>query len=168
MDQPSSPAPEPSRWTRWLGFVCKVSKAIDRDHLPIAAAGVAFFLMLGIFPGLAALFSIYGWLSDPLEIERQLQAESGVLPHEVHQILLSQVRMVASDNKTAGLGTVLSLLFAVWAGSYAMSLQTIRETQIHQPADRFARSNCFTAPRYLFSHFPHRNHSSLRSHASRR
>ncbi len=76
--------------------------------------------MLGIFPGLAALFSVYSWLSDPLEIERQLQDESGVLPHEVHQIMLSQVRMVASDNKTAGLGTILSLIIAIWAGSFAM------------------------------------------------
>jgi membrane protein len=120
MDQPSSPAPQPSRCSRWLGFLRKVSKAIDRDHLPIAAAGVAFFLMLGIFPGLAALFSVYGWLSDPIEIERQLQDESGVLPHEVHQIMLSQLQMVAGDNKTAGLGTILSLIFAIWAGSYAM------------------------------------------------
>ncbi|MFN7342236.1 MAG: YhjD/YihY/BrkB family envelope integrity protein, partial [bacterium] len=109
MDQPSKPSPKPPRWLRWFSFVQKVRKAIDRDHLPIAAAGVAFFLMLGIFPGLAALFSVYGWLSDPLEIERQLQDESGVLPHEVNQIMLTQVRMVASDNKTAGLGTILSV-----------------------------------------------------------
>lgn len=120
MDQLSTPSPKPPRWLRWFSFVHKVSKAIDRDHLPIAAAGVAFFLMLGIFPGLAALFSVYGWLSDPLEIERQLQDESGVLPHEVNQIMLTQVRMVASDNKTAGLGTILSLIIAIWAGSFAM------------------------------------------------
>ena len=121
MDQPLTPALKPPRWRCWLDFLIKVGKAIDRDHLPIVAAGVAFFLMLGIFPSLAALFSIYSWLSDPMEIQRQLQGESGILPNEVHQMLLSQVRMIAGDDKTAGLGAIIGLLFAIWAGSYAMS-----------------------------------------------
>ncbi len=121
MDQPSIPALKPPRWRRWLDFLIKVGKAIDHDHLPIVAAGVAFFLMLGIFPSLAALFSIYSWLSDPMEIQRQLQGESDILPNEVNQMLLSQVRMIAGDDKTAGLGTIIGLLFAIWAGSYAMS-----------------------------------------------
>ena len=120
MTDHSTPSLEPPKWRRWLDFLRRLAKAIDRDHLSIAAAGVAFFLMLGVFPGLAALFSIYGWLSDPMEIERQLQRESAILPNEVHQLLLSQVRMIAGDDKTAGLGTILGLLFAIWAGSYAM------------------------------------------------
>ncbi len=100
MDQSSLPALQPPRWQRWLHFLIKIIKAIDRDHLPIASAGVAFFLMLGIFPGIAALYSIYGWLADPMEIERQLQAESGILPFEVHQILLNQVKLIAGDEET--------------------------------------------------------------------
>lgn len=120
MDQPSLPALEPPRWRRWLSFLIKIYNAIDRDHLPIASAGVAFFLMLGIFPGLAALFSIYGWLADPSEIERQLQTESGILPYEVHQILLNQVKLIAGDDEAAGWGAILGLAFALWAGSRAM------------------------------------------------
>lgn len=120
MDQPSLPALEPPRWQRWLRFLIKIYHAIDRDHLPIASAGVAFFLMLGIFPGLAALFSIYGWLADPSEIERQLQTESGILPYEVHQILLNQVKLIAGDGEVAGWGAILGLAFALWAGSRAM------------------------------------------------
>ncbi len=120
MDQPLIPALKPPRWQRWLSFLIKIFKAIDRDHLPIASGGVAFFMMLGIFPGLAALFSIYGWLSDPSDIEHQLQAESGILPSEVHQILLNQVKHIAGDGNAASWGTILSLLIALWAGSRAM------------------------------------------------
>lgn len=120
MDQPSLPALRQPIWRRWLTFLIKIYKAIERDHLPIASAGVAFFLMLGIFPALAALISIYGWVSDPMEIERQLQAQSGILPYEVHQILLNQMRLISGDGKTAGWGTILGLAFALWAGSRAM------------------------------------------------
>jgi membrane protein len=120
MEQSSIPALEPPRWQRWLHFLRKIMKAIDRDHLPIASAGVAFFMMLGIFPGLAALFSIYGWLSDSAEIERQLQADPGILPAEVHQILFNQVKNISGDGSAAGWGAILGLLFALWAGSRAM------------------------------------------------
>ncbi len=120
MDQPSLPTLEPPRWRRWLSFLIKIYKAIDRDHLPIASAGVAFFLMLGIFPGLAALFSIYGWLSDPSEIERQLQTESGILPYEVHKILFNQVKIIAEDGEVASWGAILGLAFAIWACSRAV------------------------------------------------
>jgi len=119
MDQPSSPAQQPDRWQRLLGIIVKVFRSINRDHLPIASAGVAFFLMLGVFPGLAALFSVYSWMADPVEIERQLRDESGILPHEVHLILLNQVKL-ACNAKAAGWGAFLGLMFAFWAGSRAM------------------------------------------------
>ncbi|MES2982132.1 MAG: YihY/virulence factor BrkB family protein [Verrucomicrobiota bacterium] len=120
MNQPLLPGLEPPRWRGWLAFLIKIYKAVERDHLPIASAGVAFFLMLGIFPGLAALISIYSWLADPMEIERQLQTESGILPYEVHQILLNQMRLISGDGSTASWGTILGLVFALWAGSRAM------------------------------------------------
>ncbi len=119
MESSSTPAPQPPKWRRCWGVAVKVIQSIDRDHLPIASAGVAFFLLLGIFPGLAALFSVYSWLVDPSEIERQLQDETGILPHEVHLILLNQVKL-ACTGKTASWGTFLGLLFALWAGSRAM------------------------------------------------
>ena len=112
--------PEPSIWRRGFDFLIRVKEGIERDHLPIVAAGVAFFLLLGIFPALAALFSIYSWLADPMEIERQLEVDSRILPIEVHQILHSQVRRVAGEGKGAGWGAVIGISFALWAGSRAM------------------------------------------------
>lgn len=107
-------------WRRWFGFLMRVKEGVERDHLPIAAGGVAFFLMLGIFPGLAALFSIYSWLSDPMEIERQLEMGYGILPSEVHQILHSQMQRIAGNEKSVGWGAVLGIALALWAGSRAM------------------------------------------------
>ena len=121
MTAPASPTPKRPIWRRWFNFLLRVKEGIERDHLPIAAGGVAFFLMLGIFPGLAALFSIYSWLADPMEIEYQLEMEPGFLPSEVHQILHSQVRRVAGEGRGAGWGAVLGISLALWAGSRAMN-----------------------------------------------
>lgn len=118
--QSSVTNPQPPIWRRWLGFLLRVKDGIERDHLPIAAGGVAFFLMLGIFPGLAALFSIYSWLADPAQIERQLEMGSGILPTEVYQILHAQMERLAGNEAGVGWGAALGIALALWAGSRAM------------------------------------------------
>lgn len=120
MNYSPTPKTESPLWRLGLDFIVKLKEGMDRDHLPIVAAGVAFFLMLGIFPSLAALFSIYSWLADPMEIERQLGTESAILPTEVREILLSQIRRVTGDDKSAGWGAILSIALALWVGSRAM------------------------------------------------
>ncbi len=109
-------------WRRWCDFLRRLKAAVERDHLPITSAGVAFFLLLGIFPGLAGLYSIYGLLADPNQIESRLEAESGILPAEVHEILHAQVGEISGDLRAAaGWGSVLGIAFALWAGSRAMN-----------------------------------------------
>lgn len=120
MPPTSTSSPGPPAWRRALDFLIRIKDGVERDHLPIAAGGVAFFLMLGIFPGLAALFSIYSWLSDPAEIEHQLELGSGILPAEVHQILHAQMQRIAGNETNAGWGAVLGIALALWAGSRAM------------------------------------------------
>ncbi|EBA10666.1 ribonuclease BN, putative [Roseobacter sp. CCS2] len=40
-------------------------------HLGLIAAGVAFFGMFGIFPGIAAVIAIFGLIADPVVIAEQ-------------------------------------------------------------------------------------------------
>src|SRR5205807_1273683 len=66
----------------WWRILANTWTELDRDHVSIMAAGIAFYALLSIFPGMSALISIYGLAADPAVIERQLNAVSGILPQE--------------------------------------------------------------------------------------
>lgn len=90
---------------------------ISKHHLSIVAAGVAFYAMLGIFPGLAAAISIYGLVADPEDIQEQFAAMEGVMPEEANELLLGQMSQIAEERAAAGFGAIVGILFALWAGS---------------------------------------------------
>src|SRR5438445_12489811 len=82
------------------------------------AAGVAFYALLSIFPGMSALISLYGLVSDPATIEHQLSSLSGVLPEEALKLLSDQLQaLVAAPPDKLGLGLVVSLLLALWSAT---------------------------------------------------
>src|SRR5213078_2488888 len=49
----------------WWAILTSFWAELDRDHVSIMAAGVAFYALLSIFPGMSALISLYGLVSDP-------------------------------------------------------------------------------------------------------
>ena len=115
---PASPRESPTRG--WLDVLKRVRTMIAKDHLGLVAAGVAFFLMLGLFPGLAAMVSIYGWVADPVSISEQINQLSSILPGEAADIIRKQAAQLASNPVQAGWGAVLGVVLALWAGSKAM------------------------------------------------
>jgi membrane protein len=53
-------------------------------------------MLLALFPGLAALVSIYGLLLDPNQIEKQVAAMSVMLPEQSRQLLADELHQLAS------------------------------------------------------------------------
>ena len=80
----------------WGQTLANVWAELDRDHISIMAAGVAFYGLLSIFPGMSALISLYGLAADPAIIERQLGALAGVLPSEALTLLSDQLAGAAA------------------------------------------------------------------------
>jgi hypothetical protein len=76
----STPSEIPPRG--WLDIARRVKEQIRRDRLSIIAAGVAFYGLLAIFPGLVALVATYGLFADPVQIERHVASLSAILPPE--------------------------------------------------------------------------------------
>src|SRR3954451_7320212 len=104
----------PGWWTILRNFWAE----IDRDHVSIMAAGIAFYALLSIFPGMSALISLYGLVSDPATIEHQLSSLSGVLPEEALKLLSDQLHaLVAAPPDKLGLGLLVSLLLALWSAT---------------------------------------------------
>lgn len=91
---------------------------IADDHLPIIAAGVAFYGLRAIFPALAALVAVYGLMLDPQQVTRQVEAMQGVLPAQAVQLLVAQLRdLTASDRNSLSVGAAGALVLALWSAS---------------------------------------------------
>lgn len=89
---------------------------IARNNLALISAGVAFFAMLSVFPGLAALIAILGLVSDPVVVVVQLEQVRGLMPDQVYDILNDQiVELVSTSSDTLGWAGLLSLLVALWS-----------------------------------------------------
>jgi membrane protein len=100
----------------WRRVLWRVWAGIGTHHLSIIAAGVAFFGILAIFPALAALIALYGFVADPAEIMQSLREVQPVLPHDVYLIIEGQVTQLVSAGRTKlGLASLLSLAFALWS-----------------------------------------------------
>jgi membrane protein len=102
----------------WWTILTNFWAELDRDHVSIMAAGVAFYALLSIFPGMSALISIYGLVADPATIENQLNSLAGILPQEALKLLSDQLHaLVAAPRNKLGLGLVVSLLLALWSST---------------------------------------------------
>lgn len=85
-------------------------------HLGLIAAGVAFFGMFGIFPGLAAIIAIFGLIADPVVIAEQLTLMEDIIPPDAYNLIASQVfRLVAAPTEALGWATAVSIALALWS-----------------------------------------------------
>ena len=105
----------------WLEVAKRVKDGIKRDRLSIVAAGVAFYGLLAIFPGLVALVGSYGLLVEPAQVEQHVRAVSGLLPPQAAEVLFSQLHDLTNTDRAAlGIGAVGGLLLALWSASSAV------------------------------------------------
>src|ERR1700723_3217075 len=84
------------RRRNWGGRLARVWRGIARDNISIMAAGIAYYGMLSIFPGMSALVLAYGLVADPLSIEHHVDALVGVLPGEALKLLSDQLNALVS------------------------------------------------------------------------
>lgn len=96
-------------------FLIKLYKVSDRRNIGLIAAGVAFFALLAIFPGLAALIAVFGFFADPLIIQDQLALLADLMPPAAHALLSNQVtRLVWAGEGALGLATIASTFVALF------------------------------------------------------
>jgi len=85
-------------------------------HLGLIAAGVAFFGIFGIFPGIAAVIAIFGLLADPLIIAEQLALMEAIIPPDAYNLIASQVfRLTTAPAQALGWATFVSIMLALWS-----------------------------------------------------
>ena len=98
-----------------------VLRKISEQHLWTLAAGVTFYIILAIFPAVAALVSVYGFFSDPGTIARQLNALSNILPAAAVEVIGDEIiQLVAQGNSVLSFAFAASLIISIWAASAGM------------------------------------------------
>ena len=110
----------PSR--RWQDILLGVFEGISKDRIFLVAAGVTFYAILALFPGIGALVSIYGLFANPATIAGHLNTLSGVAPGGASEVLNGELTRLASQNGTTlGVGFVVSLVVGLWFSNSAMT-----------------------------------------------
>jgi membrane protein len=105
----------------WKDIAWRTYRAIGRDRLPSVAGGVTFFLLLAIFPALAAFVSVYGLFLDLGRVERQLDQMAAILPREAVGLIGGQmVRLANRPGSTLGAAFVGSTLASIWSANAGM------------------------------------------------
>lgn len=99
----------------WRTLVAVWKTASDK-HIGLIAAGVAFFGIFGIFPGIAAVIAIFGLVADPVVIAEQLTLMEGIIPPSAYQLLSGQINgLVTAPAEALGWATVVSITLALWS-----------------------------------------------------
>jgi membrane protein len=101
----------------------RVSDQADADDADIVAAGLAFYAVLGLFPALLAMVSLYGLIADPIAIQRAIYGLARSLPPAGRDLLIGELStFIARDTSSLSLHMILGFLAVLWSASSAMSM----------------------------------------------
>ena len=106
----------------WKDVLWRAWNEMSEQNLFLIAGGVTYAILLALFPGMAALVSLYGLAFDVTQIEQRVGALAGVLPPETLDLLRAQLHTLAEASSGAlGLGAGMGLVLALWSASRGMS-----------------------------------------------
>jgi len=102
----------------WKDVLARVRAETKDDHVTLLGAGVAFYGMLALIPGLVALLSLYGLVAETSTVEEQVRDALEGAPREVRAVMSTQMTdIAASSSGKALLAVIVGMLAALWAAS---------------------------------------------------
>jgi membrane protein len=104
--------------TGWKDIALRIYRGISDDRLLAIAAGVTFYVLLALFPGVAGLIALYGLYADASTISQHLETLSGVLPEGGLQIIREQLgRLTEQPTQRLGFATFFGLAVSLWSAN---------------------------------------------------
>lgn len=82
----------------WVDIAWRVGGAYFGDRVGFVAGGVTFFVMLSLFPALAAFVTIYGLFADPADASGRIAFLYSVLPSSVAQFINVELTRLAAGS----------------------------------------------------------------------
>lgn len=100
----------------WKDVGLRVFNQISRDRVTLLSAGVTYYALLSIFPTLALLVAIYGFLADPATIVSNAKSLTSFLPTGTVDIFLNQMKDLAGQQTEAlSISALVSAAVALWS-----------------------------------------------------
>ena len=99
----------------WRDILWRVLWSISEDRILSTSGSVAFFALLAVFPGIAAIVSLYGLFADASTIGKHLSLLSGFLPGGVLQLIAEQITLISRQgNETLGTAFIVGTAYRPW------------------------------------------------------
>jgi membrane protein len=114
-----SPAQIPARG--WKEILKRTAKEFSDDQVPMIAAGVTFYTLLALFPGLGAFVALYGLFADVAEAQKHLATLAVLLPADAVGFLGEQMIRIASQSDGGlSLAFLGGLALSIWSANGAV------------------------------------------------
>jgi membrane protein len=112
----STPSEIPARG--WKDILWRCYERLTEDRILTIAAGVSFYVLLAIFPAIAALVAIYGLFADPATIAKHVEDVASFVPGGGVDILRDELnRVTAQPRGTLGLAFLVGLGISLWSAN---------------------------------------------------
>jgi membrane protein len=99
----------------WCDILFRVYQGVTENRILLVAAGVTFYLILALFPGIAALVSVYGLFVDPRSMVGHLDIATNLAPAGALDVLREQLtRLGQQSGTTLGVSFLTSLTVSCW------------------------------------------------------
>jgi membrane protein len=107
---------------RLVDVLHEVNERANEHDVDIVAAGLSFYGLLGLFPALFAVVSIYGLVADPASVEAVITALSRTLPPQAHRLVTeSLAEFVRRSSGDLTFRLVFGIVAVLWSSSSGMS-----------------------------------------------
>lgn len=104
-------------------FFDELGDMADEHDADIVAAGLSFYALLGLFPALLAVVSIYGLLADPESLTGVLVDFARALPPQARAVVLGSLGdFVERSSGDLTLSALFGILGVLWSSSSGMSV----------------------------------------------
>lgn len=120
------------RLQRLWRFIRDFNAAMTARNISLLSAGVAFFALLALFPGIAALISVFGLFADPLVLQDQLSLLQDLIPPAAYTLLSNQItRLVWANEGVLGWTSAISILIALFLARRGVDAMLLGIYAIH-------------------------------------
>ena len=145
----------------WKDILLRVYNGISDDRILANAAGVTYYALLALFPGIAAVVSIYGLFADPNTMISHVDAMAGFAPSGAIDVVRDQLtRLSAQGSTTLGVSFLIGLLISLWSANSGIKALFNSLNAVYEEAGKaqlypaqfsdfilYARDHCFLVGR---------------------